>query len=74
MLLRVPVNRGGAKASRVPEHLETPVTNGAQSSARTPKYYSVKLHLLEYIDALDQGAPVPTERELAADSVGHRPT
>jgi GntR family transcriptional regulator len=35
--------------------------------SRTPKYYSVKLHLLEYIESLEQGASVPTERDLAAD-------
>lgn len=33
--------------------------------AREPKYYTVKRHLLELIDALDPGSPVPTERELA---------
>ena len=50
------------------------MTSEAQSSARMPKYYSVKLHLLEYIESLDQGAPVPTERELAADLATSRTT
>ncbi len=43
------------------------MTSNTQHTARAPKYYSVKLHLLEYIDSLEQGAPVPTERDLAAD-------
>jgi GntR family transcriptional regulator len=35
--------------------------------AQAPKYYTVKLHLLEHIEALEEGAAVPTERDLAAD-------
>ncbi len=35
-------------------------------SAREPKYYTVKRHLLEIIESLQPGAAVPTERELAA--------
>lgn len=35
--------------------------------ARTPKYYLVKRHLLQSIDALPPGVSVPTERQLAAD-------
>jgi GntR family transcriptional regulator len=34
---------------------------------REPKYYTVKRHLLELIEALDPGAPVPTERELTVE-------
>jgi len=37
-----------------------------EEPAREPKYYTVKRHLLAYIEALRPGAPVPTERELAA--------
>jgi GntR family transcriptional regulator len=67
MLLCVSVNHGGSVARRAPERPEPPVTTSAQQSARTPKYYSVKLHLLEFIDSLEEGAVVPTERDLAAD-------
>lgn len=35
--------------------------------SRTPRYYLVKRHLLEQIDAAGPGAPVPTERQLAAE-------
>jgi GntR family transcriptional regulator len=43
------------------------VSVNAQLPARAPKYYLVKLHLLEYIESLEQGAAVPAERDLAAD-------
>ncbi len=35
-------------------------------AAAEPKYYAVKHHLLDFIGSLEPGAPVPTERELAA--------
>jgi GntR family transcriptional regulator len=53
---------------------ETAVTSDAALPARAPKYYTVKLHLLEYIESLEQGAPVPTERDLAADLETSRTT
>ena len=34
---------------------------------REPKYYTVKRHLLDLIDALEPGSPVPTERELTVE-------
>jgi GntR family transcriptional regulator len=43
------------------------VSVNARLLARAPKYYLVKLHLLEYIESLEQGAAVPAERDLAAD-------
>jgi GntR family transcriptional regulator len=43
------------------------VTSDVERPTRAPKYYSVKLHLLEFIDSLEPGAAVPTERDLAAD-------
>lgn len=43
------------------------MTSNAQLPARAPKYYTVKLHLLEYIESLEQGAAVPPERDLAAE-------
>lgn len=43
------------------------VSVNAQRPPRAPKYYTVKLHLLEYIESLDRGAAVPTERDLAAE-------
>jgi GntR family transcriptional regulator len=46
---------------------ETSVTSNAELPARAPKYYTVKLHLLEYIESLEQGAAVQTERDLAAE-------
>jgi GntR family transcriptional regulator len=67
MLLCVSVNHRGGKARTVPEPRESPVSISIQQSARTPKYYSVKLHLLEFIESLEEGAVVPTERDLAAD-------
>lgn len=36
-------------------------------SAREPKYYTVKRHLLASIETLEPGSPVPTERELATE-------
>jgi GntR family transcriptional regulator len=41
------------------------VTVSVDEPAREPKYYTVKRHLLEQIESLRPGAPVPTERELA---------
>jgi GntR family transcriptional regulator len=43
------------------------VSVNAPLPARAPKYYLVKLHLLEYIESLEQGAAVPAERDLAAE-------
>jgi GntR family transcriptional regulator len=42
------------------------VTSAAPQSAREPKYYTVKRHLLDSIESLEPGSPVPTERELSA--------
>ena len=42
--------------------------------ARQPKYYLVKRHLLELIDTLAPGSPVPTERVLTADLETSRTT
>lgn len=42
--------------------------------AREPKYYTVKRHLLEIIDALPPGAAVPTERDLATELSTSRTT
>jgi GntR family transcriptional regulator len=41
--------------------------SSVEGPAREPKYYTVKRHLLEYIEALRPGASVPTERELATE-------
>lgn len=38
----------------------------AEPAVAEPKYYTVKRHLLDFIGELEAGAPVPTERELAA--------
>jgi GntR family transcriptional regulator len=40
-----------------------------EQAGREPKYYTVKRHLLEYIDQLRPGASVPTERAMA-DELG----
>ncbi len=66
MLLCVSVN--GGDPARTPPGPQVPAT------ARTPKYYAVKLHLLEFIDSLEQGAAVPTERDLAAEMNTSRTT
>lgn len=42
------------------------MTIADELTAVEPKYYAVKRHLLEFIGRLEPGAPVPTERELAA--------
>lgn len=42
--------------------------------ARVPKYYTVKQHLLDYIETLEPGAAVPTERDLAAELATSRTT
>ena len=41
---------------------------------RAPKYYLVKQHLLERIESLPPGSPVPTERDLTAELETSRTT
>ncbi len=41
---------------------------------REPKYYQVKRHLLDLIDELAPGAPVPTERDLTVELATSRTT
>ncbi|OIV38266.1 GntR family transcriptional regulator [Mangrovactinospora gilvigrisea] len=43
-----------------------PVADGVPSHGRVPKYYAVKMRLLELIETLGVGGLLPTERELAA--------
>jgi GntR family transcriptional regulator len=50
------------------------VTINLPQDVREPKYYAVKRHLLELTDALEPGAPVPTERDLAAEFQTSRTT
>jgi GntR family transcriptional regulator len=50
------------------------MTITGEPAATEPKYYAVKRHLLEFIGALDPGAPVPTERELATEMQTSRTT
>jgi GntR family transcriptional regulator len=45
-----------------------------EDAPRQPKYYLVKRHLLDLIDHLDPGSPVPTERELTVDLSTSRTT
>jgi GntR family transcriptional regulator len=42
-------------------------TAAAGRSARVPKYYTLKRHLLELTQTMPPGSPVPPERTLAAD-------
>jgi GntR family transcriptional regulator len=49
------------------------VTDGVRQ-LREPKYYQVKRHLLELIDELAPGSPVPTERYLTAQLETSRTT
>jgi GntR family transcriptional regulator len=46
----------------------------ASQAAREPKYYTVKRHLLDIIEALAPGSRVPTERELAVELATSRAT
>ena len=41
--------------------------SAAPQTPREPKYYPVKRHLLDNIESLSPGSPVPTERELSAE-------
>jgi GntR family transcriptional regulator len=50
------------------------MTIASDPPAIEPKYYTVKRHLLEFIGLLEPGAPVPTERELAAQLQTSRTT
>jgi GntR family transcriptional regulator len=43
------------------------VSSTEARSPREPKYYTVKRHLLENIESLAPGSPVPTERDLAVE-------
>jgi len=43
------------------------VPSAAPQTPREPKYYPVKRHLLDNIESLLPGSPVPTERELSAE-------
>ncbi|MCI2422601.1 GntR family transcriptional regulator [Saccharopolyspora sp. K220] len=50
--------------------LETSVSGGADSPGRAqrePKYWGLKQHLLDMLRSLPPGAPIPTERSLAAE-------
>lgn len=44
-----------------------PVRDGVPEHGRVPKYYAVKARLLALLPTLGEGAPLPPERELAAD-------
>jgi GntR family transcriptional regulator len=50
------------------------MTIAGDALAAEPKYYTVKRHLLDFIGALEPGAPVPTERELATELETSRTT
>jgi GntR family transcriptional regulator len=46
----------------------TPVIDGAAGrTARVPKYYGLKKHLLELTETMPPGSPVPPERSLATE-------
>ncbi|CAL9562421.1 hypothetical protein SUDANB105_04648 [Streptomyces sp. enrichment culture] len=42
-----------------------PVRYGIPEHGRIPKYYAVKARLDRLVEELDEGAPLPTERDLA---------
>lgn len=46
----------------------------SERTPREPKYYQVKRHLLELIESLPPGSPVPTERVLTAELETSRTT
>jgi GntR family transcriptional regulator len=50
------------------------VLAATDDTPRQPKYYLVKRHLLDLIDRLEPGSPVPTERVLTADLSTSRTT
>ncbi|WP_423202205.1 GntR family transcriptional regulator [Herbihabitans rhizosphaerae] len=50
---------------RTVHQADGPVRAGIPEHGRIPRYYAVKVRLLELIEELGQGAVLPTERELA---------
>lgn len=50
------------------------MTSAARQTPREPKYYTVKRHLLDRIESLPPGSPVPTERELSTELATSRTT
>jgi len=57
--------------------LETPPAGEAGTAARgqrEPKYWALKQHLLDLLDAMPPGSPIPTERALAGEFTVSRTT
>ncbi|OXM49169.1 GntR family transcriptional regulator [Amycolatopsis alba] len=54
-----------ARSPRVHPPAEGPVRDGIPEHGRIPRYYAVKVDLLDVISELGQGAVLPTERELS---------
>jgi len=50
------------------------VVSAVLPATREPKYYTVKRHLLQHIESLAPGSPVPTERVLATELATSRTT
>jgi GntR family transcriptional regulator len=48
-----------------PHRADGPVRAGIPEHGRVPRYYAVKVELLDLVDKLGQGAMLPSERELA---------
>lgn len=57
----------GATAAATTTAAESGNSSGGTRTARVPKYYRLKRHLLEMTETLPPGTPVPPERTLAAD-------
>lgn len=53
---------------------DSPAGTPVGRAAREPKYWALKQHLLDLLDALPAGAPIPTERTLAGEFTVSRTT
>ena len=67
LVVHLTASTGCAQPTEAELGEEAPVSSTEVRSPREPKYYTVKRHLLEIIDALQPGRPVPTERVLAVE-------
>ena len=60
-----PRDENGGAAPAAQEAEETPAAGAGTRTARVPKYYGLKRHLLEITQTMPPGTPVPPERTLA---------
>lgn len=60
-------DRAAAAAGAAAAESEPASGNGSGRTARVPKYYRLKRHLLEMTETVPSGTPVPPERTLATE-------